>query len=466
MQSWIYLHFPTLQLDGLFAEQKELPLAIVDSKRFKVVQRNLVAQEQGIELDMGLGSASALCHQLQVHPYDESVEQQSLFNIAQWLYVVTSDICLFPPQGILLKVTDMLSLYGGLEAYWQRISNHLNTLGFQYYYSIGFSPYSAMLLAKSNAKLLSLEKEHITQAIQSFPLIATELEFKKVEQLQRVGIQTLRDLLAIPMQEVARRFDIDLVNYIGRLMGQFKHPIDFYHPPECFESYQELLFDIENIQWLEKPLSKLLHKLELFLTQRNQVGYELELVLHQRDKEDSSIQFYSASGDYFADRWMVLCQLSLESIKLEAPVQGLTLRMVRGGELESTSSDLFNGIQGEQTELELIGMLQAKLGKAQVRKVAHSHDPRPEKATFLCDPTLPIPRTTSGHKLRPSFMLPYPEPLTDKISLIQGPERFVTGWWDGDDMTRDYFIAQSNQGRWLWVFRNQDKQWFVHGLFS
>jgi protein ImuB len=64
------------------------------------------------------------------------------------------------------------------------------------------------------------------------------------------------------------------------------------------------------------------------------------------------------------------------------------------------------------------------------------------------------------------MMLPTPEPLAEQISIIQGPERFVTGWWDGDEMTRDYFIARSQTGRWLWVFRNQQRQWFLHGLFS
>ena len=112
MQVWLYLHFPTLQLDALYSEQVQQPLVVVDSKRFQIVQCNFAAHEQGIRPGMGLGSASALCHSLQVHPYDEKVEQQTLLDIAQWLYMVTSDLVLFPPQGLLLKVTDMLSLYG------------------------------------------------------------------------------------------------------------------------------------------------------------------------------------------------------------------------------------------------------------------------------------------------------------------------------------------------------------------
>ncbi|MCY9802022.1 DNA polymerase Y family protein [Vibrio scophthalmi] len=468
MQLWLYLHFPTLQLDALFAEQNGQAMVIVDGQHFQIVQVNPVALELGIKAGMGLGSASALCHELQVHPYDAKQEQQTLVDIAQWLYLVTSDIVLLPPQGLLLKVTDMLCLYGGIEAYWQTLSRHLDKLGYRYDYSTGFSPYSAMLFAKSATMLICDDKEQLMATLQPFSLTCTELAEKQVTALQRVGVNTLADLLSLPMSELARRFDIDLVNYVGRLLGQFKHPLAFYHPPEKFHSYLELLYEIENIQWLERPLKKLLERLELFLTLRNHIAYELQLTLHQRDKQNETITFTSACGDAMAKHWLKLCQLTLESLKLTAPVQGLTLAIVRGGALEATSRDMFNGPQGQQSPLELVSLLQAKLGKEKVRKVALSQDPRPEKATQLCDPTQSTPPITHRNiaRCRPSFLLPEPTPLQEKVSIIQGPERFVTGWWDGGDITRDYFIARSEQGRWLWVFRNQDKQWFLHGQFS
>lgn len=466
MTLWIYLHFPALQLDALFAEQKTQATVIIDSKHFQVLQCNAEAEQQGIQIGMGLGCASALCHSLQVHPYDAKQEQIILTDIAQWLYLITSDIALFPPHGLLLKVTNMLSLYGGLDAYWKTLQTHLNTLNIHYGYSSGFSPYSAMLLAKSAANLLSQDKEQIITALYPYPLPATELEQKQVEALARVGVQNIHELLSLPMQDIARRFDIDLVNYVGRLMGQFKHPVTFYHPPEKFKHYLELLFEIENIQWLEKPLMIQLNKLELFLTLRNQVAYELELTLHQRDHSDGKIYFTSACGDYKASQWWRLCQLTVESIKLEAPVQGLTLNIIRSGDLESTSNDIFNGPQGQQSELELIGLLQAKLGKDKVHKVALSDDPRPERATQLCDPSKIIATKTNPHRTRPAFILPTPQPLHEAVSIVQGPERFVTGWWDGDDIVRDYFIARSHTGRWLWVFRDQEKRWFLHGQFS
>ncbi|WP_162046012.1 Y-family DNA polymerase [Vibrio taketomensis] len=482
MQLWLYLHFPTLQLDALFAGQNQAQpdsvneddnaaIVVVDGRRFQIVQANFVALELGIQCGMGLGSASALCHQLQVHPYNAKVEQQTLLDIAQWLYLVTSDIVIVPPQGILLKISNMLSLYGGLEAYWQTLSQHLNQLNYHYQFATGFSPYSAILLAKSAAMFICNDKQQLLERLQFLPITSTELAEKQVSALQRVGIHTLEQLLCLPMPDLARRFDIDLVNYVGRLLGQFKHPVDFYHPPERFQRFLELLYEIENVQWLIKPLTKQLNALEQFLTLRNQVAYELQLTLHQRDNQTNTVDFTSATGSYLAKDWLTLCQLRLESLQINAPVQGLTLSIVRSGGLEATSQDMFNRQQGAQTPLELIGLLQAKLGQQQVRKVSLSNDPRPENATQLCDPTLPLPQFDAVKPPvcatnRPSFILPSPEPLQEKVSIVQGPERFVTGWWDGHDITRDYFIARSQQGRWLWIFRNQDKQWFLHGQYS
>ncbi|WP_341659875.1 DNA polymerase Y family protein [Vibrio sp.] len=465
-QLWLYLHFPKLQLDTLYSDKDLQPLVVLDTKCFQIVQSNNTAQQQGIQNGMGLGSASTLCPSLLVHPYDESVEQQALLEIAQWLYLVTSDLVLFPPKGLLLKLTDMLTLYGGLESYWHIVSHHLQSLNIEFCYATGFSPFSAILLTKLGSNFLTEDQDDININLRACPISATELSKKQVEKLSRVGVITLEDLLKLPMPEIARRFDIELVNYIGKLTGQFKHPVDFYHPPEEFHHCLELLFDIDNRQWLEKPLRKLLVKLEHFLTLRSQVAYELELQLHQRDTTSEVVTLTSACGDYLADRWEKLSQLTMESLQLNGSVYALTLKVIRSGELKSISQDIFSGYKGQQTPLELITTLQAKLGKTRVCKIAPTDDPRPEKSTVLCCPEKTVSNDSRTTGLRPSFVLKTPELLVDKVTILHGPERIATGWWDGEDVTRDYFIARSKNGRWLWVFRNQKMQWFLHGIFS
>lgn len=471
MQLWLYLDFSTLQLDSLFAEQSAQPLVIVDRQSCDVIQANQAALDQGIKPGMGLGSASALSAQLQVQPYQPESEEKQLNDLAQWLYLITSDIVLFPPQGILLKASNMLTLYQGLDNYWKAVMHHLSFRPSRYRFSSGFSPLCAMLLAKSGHNRISDDKSTMLAALHTLPITATGLDLRQIEALQRIGINQLKTLFELPMTELARRFNIDLVNYIGRLLGQFKHPLDFFHPPAQFCSELDLLYEIDNVQWLIKPLTILLQRLESFLLIRNQVAYELELSLQQRSdnpeqKNQESILITAAGGEYRAERWLKLAQLTFESLRLDAPVQNLKLTVARSGEQQSHPDDLFAGQQGALAPLELISLLQAKLGPNAVSKVAMSDDPRPEKATYHLDATQPVPFNLRRAQLRPSFLLTQPEPLADKVTLLHGPERLVTGWWDSQSITRDYYIARSAEGRWLWVFRDLNKRWFLHGQFS
>jgi hypothetical protein len=47
-------------------------------------------------------------------------------------------------------------------------------------------------------------------------------------------------------------------------------------------------------------------------------------------------------------------------------------------------------------------------------------------------------------------------------------------WWDGNIVTRDYFVAQGEDNAYYWIFqerigsRDAEKtaRWFLHGLFS
>jgi protein ImuB len=77
---------------------------------------------------------------------------------------------------------------------------------------------------------------------------------------------------------------------------------------------------------------------------------------------------------------------------------------------------------------------------------------------------------------RPLWLLDEAEPLQHRLEqapwvLKDGPERIESGWWDGNDLRRDYFVAETPDGAIVWVYRDHrygtdDGEWFVHGLFA
>ena len=56
---------------------------------------------------------------------------------------------------------------------------------------------------------------------------------------------------------------------------------------------------------------------------------------------------------------------------------------------------------------------------------------------------------------RPLWLLPAPQPLDERrgrplhrgaLELVAGPERIESGWWDGADVPRDYYVARDARG--------------------
>ena len=77
---------------------------------------------------------------------------------------------------------------------------------------------------------------------------------------------------------------------------------------------------------------------------------------------------------------------------------------------------------------------------------------------------------------RPLWLLAEPAPIGVSLAnapwvLHDGPERIESGWWDGRDVRRDYYVAQTPGGSRAWIFRDHrrgtdDGEWWVHGWFA
>jgi protein ImuB len=53
------------------------------------------------------------------------------------------------------------------------------------------------------------------------------------------------------------------------------------------------------------------------------------------------------------------------------------------------------------------------------------------------------------------------------LSLLHGPERIESGWWDGGDVRRDYYRASNRRGAMLWVYQDLRSQaWYLQGVFG
>ena len=58
--------------------------------------------------------------------------------------------------------------------------------------------------------------------------------------------------------------------------------------------------------------------------------------------------------------------------------------------------------------------------------------------------------------------------LRGSLRLRSGPERIETRWWTGQEVCRDYYVADNARGMRLWIFheREGERRWFLHGIFD
>lgn len=115
--------------------------------------------------------------------------------------------------------------------------------------------------------------------------------------------------------------------------------------------------------------------------------------------------------------------------------------------------------------------LTARLGEDHVHGLKAVADHRPEStwAQVTGMASIETVRSRLDFPDRPLWLLPEPKPLQSGTvpPLAPGAERIESGWWDGGDVQRDYFIARTPQGAALWIYRDaSDGSWHLHGFWS
>jgi protein ImuB len=53
------------------------------------------------------------------------------------------------------------------------------------------------------------------------------------------------------------------------------------------------------------------------------------------------------------------------------------------------------------------------------------------------------------------------------LHILAGPERIESGWWDGGDVRRDYYLIETRTGQRGWAFRSlTGGPLLLHGWFA
>jgi len=472
---WLALHFPHLALDRGNRNrqppwmQTRTLLAISDTQagRECIMDHNPAAEAAGVRSGMPVTAALGLADELQVAARDRHAEQQALEHLAAWSYQYSSQVSIDRQQHtLLLEVAASQRLFGTTRTLAIRLKNELEPLGYHAASGIAPTPEAACLAAQHGLHIRP--DDDIGSHIGTLSISCLRLEASALKTLQKTGLRTVAEVCRLPRKALTRRLGPAASDYLDRLLGLQPDPRTFFHPPQCFADGMDVP-EIMHTQRLLFPLKRLLQALCGVLRAHDCGITSLEVGL-QLDQDTETIHLHLQQPARDETHLMGLLRIRLERLQLAGPVHHIQLQATHFLPCVVVQPDLLQPADpapdGTASDT-LLERLRARLGHGCVQGLKGLADHRPEYSWSWREPDeaadcCALPR-------RPLWLFPAPRQCRiDRYHILTGPERIETGWWDGHDCRRDYFVVRDHAGSTWWAFREYKPRtgWYLHGLFS
>ena len=475
---WLCLSFPRLPVEifrrgGAPSE----PLVIVtDGNAPLVIACDERAVAAGIRAGMTLSAAYALSPELLVRTRDTKAEQSCLEEIALWALQFTSQVNLPSPDSLLLEVGASLRLFGGLDNLCKRLNESAVQLGFDILSAVAPTPRGARWLASAGFGVVVKENETLRHHLNRLPVSCLDADVDAFNSLARMGIRSIGQFASLPRDALARRFGQRLLDQLYRAFGELPDPQPAFTPPSRFAAHLALPSPVNEAEALLFGAHRLILQMTGYLSAGNAGVMRFRLVLENEDRKKTGVVVALSIPSRDAKHLLNLLRERLLRTALPARSEAMTLEALDVAQLAPRNfSFLPDATRTREERTTLVERLRARLGNDAVHGLSLFPDARPEFAWHESEPGV---ADQSGPPLmRPAWLLPQPRKLQlhgtrpwldGELRILDGPERIETGWWDGCDVMRDYFVARSDNGATLWIYRERttDNNWFLHGIFS
>jgi protein ImuB len=465
---WACIHLPRLALDSVLRRRPtDDPLILVDGpvNARTIVSANEAARVAGLRVGQRLSAAQALLSQFETLPYDrDSVDRWHRF-LAAVAYRYSSEVSLLP-HAIVLEVSKSMGLFGP----WPRLESMLRAdfakLGFRLRIAAAPTPHAAHVLTAVSDGQAVLSHDTLGNALQRVPIGKSQLPERAIQALPAMGIRTLGQVLALPRDGLRRRFGVELLDALDRLTGDLPAGLELYRPPDTFDLRIELSHEVENQAALVFPVRRMVDDLAAYLAGRDGGVQRFILRLEHREDRFTDVTVGLLASERQGAMLFECARGRLEHVTLPEPVLALRLIARDLPAFVPMGRDLFDERPANAMPIEqLRERLRARLGDAAVYRLGGTHDPRPEHGQRVSNHD---DRPIEEHA-RPTWLLSRPIPLRGgEPVILAGPERVETGWWDGGEVCRDYYVIETSLGQEAWAFCPPDEQcgWMIHGWFA
>ncbi len=364
------------------------------------------------------------------------------------------------------------------------------------------------------------EGNTLISSFSSLSVAVLRLQPATLQTLHQLGIERVEQLQCLPRSALHSRFGDELTWRLDQARGVIDEVITAVQPPADFYAEQFLDYPISDRQTMAVVLSRLLGQLCQQMRGRQLGGLvwrcdlrgphteplQMELKLFQPTATLAhltpllNMQLEDQFGGHGrprrrATRGRQHTDGPLQIQELSVSVRHCVLLAERQPQLFDESPHLNRQVLGQ-----LINRLSSRLGAQQV-VAPRLHASAQVEQAFRFQPLVGVRRRSSGRAgrsvplavsplQRPLRLCPEPLELSAvslggrpprgssvpalfmcgrqrlRVARRWGPERIETAWWRGATIRRDYWRIETDDGRWLWVFRNlANRRWYLHGEF-
>jgi protein ImuB len=369
-------------------------------------------------------------------------------------------------------------------------------------------------------------------ALLPMPVAALRVGAATVEALGEVGVTRVGEVLNLPRAMLPARYGAELLRRIDQALGAaFEHVVGVSEPAPMRVS-MELPGGTVAWESVAAAARHLLTRLAGLLEEREAGLRRLDAHFDRIDPAPlarrATLTVQTARPVRSREHLWSLLRPKLEGLNLGHGVEVVTMEAGGVGVVRHRQGGLPGGLNGgaggaggegaegatdarEDADAAVdlaIDTLANRLGAERVRRVVLRASHRPERAAETVaafDHAGEKPARSEVRRAgpvpalgpapgpeRPSVLIDPPEPARvmalspdgpvmavswrgrdARVVSCAGPERISGEWWRGREPARDYFRAQEESGRWLWLFREAGgggaggaAAWFVHGEWA
>ncbi len=479
------------------------PLALIEKARGvrRLAAVDVTARRLGLRVGQKATDAMALVPDLITAEAEPEADAAALDALVDWCVRFSPAVAADRPDGLMLDISGVSHLWGGEAQLMADFRARLLANGLPFRLALADTPGAAWALAHHGADGVIAPPGGQGELIAPLPPAALRLEPATADQIARLGLTRIGQLMELPRAPLAKRFGAPALERLDQALGRSREALSFRRPPSPWIARLAFAEPISTPDDLARVSQDVAALLCARLEREGKGARRFEIAFHRLDGKAMTLAIGLALAGRDPTRIAKLFQPRLETLDPGFGIEVVTLVADR---VETTSARQVRLDSLAETAVEdglapLIDRLTNRLGEGRVWKSGPRESHVPEQSSApgpalkagtaqAWDPERPRPlRLFRRPELVDSVMAPVPDdpPVQFRwrnrlirVRRAEGPERIAEEWWAGPieatrtTHVRDYYRVEDEAGTRFWLFRaglyetGVPAQWWLHGLFG